>query len=171
MTSDQTKAFMHRIKSHYPEFIIDQFKFEEWHKELKDYEYKELNEKLEQHLRSEEFGDSVPKLYYLTRYLTKTSEKKEVKYYKSNCRYCNKKIRTNQDTEEELRKHEDRCRSVDYINKKRIEYKGQELDKEKYRNLSQEDFDNRYDAILGFVYKHTEDENEKKFIENYLESK
>ena len=171
MTREQTKAFLHRIKSHYSEFIIDQFKFDEWYKELKDYDYKEVNEKLEQHLRSEEFGDSVPKLYFLTRYLTKTSEKKEAKYYKSNCRYCNKEIRTNQDTEEELRKHENRCRSVDYMNKKRIEYKGQGIDKEKYRNLPQADFDSRYDAVLEYVYKHTEDANEKKFIGNCLESK
>ena len=38
MEKKETINFMQRIKSHYQEFVIDDFKIAEWHKELTKYQ-------------------------------------------------------------------------------------------------------------------------------------
>ena len=38
VTKEQTKNLFRRIKSHYQEFAVDDFKVEEWYKELKEYD-------------------------------------------------------------------------------------------------------------------------------------
>ena len=78
MTIKETNDFMERIKQHYQEFVIDDYKIEEWYKELKDYDYQEVNAKLEEHLRNEQYGTSIPKVYFLTKYLTKEKDKNKL---------------------------------------------------------------------------------------------
>ena len=74
MEKKQVIEFMDRIKSHYQEFIIDDFKIKEWYDELKDYSYEDVNKKLDEHLRSEQYGNFIPKVYFLTKFLTKEKE-------------------------------------------------------------------------------------------------
>ena len=62
MTIRETNEFMERIKSHYQEFVIDDFKIKEWYKELSNYDADDINNKLDEHLRSEVYGDQIPKL-------------------------------------------------------------------------------------------------------------
>ena len=66
MDKKETKKFMERIKSHYQEFIIDEFKFSEWHGKLKYYDAEDVNAKLDEHLSSEVYGEQIPKVYFLT---------------------------------------------------------------------------------------------------------
>ena len=65
MTKEQTKNLFRRIKSHYQEFTVDDFKVDEWHKELKDYDYDDVTKRFELHLNSEDYGQVIPKLWFL----------------------------------------------------------------------------------------------------------
>ena len=63
MTIQETKQFMTRIKQHYQEFVIDNYKIDEWYKELKSYDYDEVNKKLDEHLRNEQYGQYLKYIF------------------------------------------------------------------------------------------------------------
>ena len=75
MELKDVKLILKRIQSYYPSFIIDDFKTKEWYNELKKFDYDDVNKKLEEHMRSADYGTYEPKLFYLTKYL-KTKEEK-----------------------------------------------------------------------------------------------
>lgn len=110
MERKETIEFMQRIKSHYQEFIIDDFKIDEWHKELKRYDYEDINKKFEEHLKSEVYGEQIPKLYFLTKYLTPTEDKNKKVNYDITCRLCGLNIPADKYDE-----HYDRCCGANVI--------------------------------------------------------
>ena len=71
MERKQVVDLLKRIKYNYNEFIVDDYTITEWYKELKDYELEDVMDKLDQHFRSEQYGKQPPKVYFLTKYLTK----------------------------------------------------------------------------------------------------
>lgn len=168
MTRNETKDFMERIKLHYQDFIVDDKKAEEWHKELKDYDYAEVNEKFEQHLRNEQYGHTIPKVAFLTKYLTKLSEKNknEANNIMVKCNVCGASI-----TLADFEKHTDRCNSVEYLNTQSIRLYQKELDKDYYRQMDDEKFDRIYDNVLKKILEVTNNSIEKYVITKYFESK
>lgn len=110
MTRKESIEFMERIKSHYQDFIINEFKINEWHKELSLYDYDDVNQKLDEHLRSNEYGESIPKLFFLTKYLIPSKEKGKIKKYTIKCQLCEREI---PDTEYDL--HYSKCSSANTI--------------------------------------------------------
>lgn len=165
MSIQETKQFMERIKQHYQEFLIDNYRITEWHKELKDYDYEEVNNKLDEHLRSEQYGHQIPKVYFLTKYLTKESEKS--KYNPSNlilkCGICGKPVPYNDYDE-----HISRCNSVEYLNLQSQRLYDKEIDKEKYRNMDNNTFNGIYDKVLEKILEVSNDIKEKEMITNYF---
>lgn len=165
MTIEETTKFMKRIKQHYQDFIIDSTKVEEWFKELKNYSYDDVNIKLEEHLKSEQFGHQIPKVYFLTKYLT--PEKDKIKNKANNllvrCSLCGKVIKYS-----EFQNHMDRCNSVEFINLQSKKIFNKEIDKDRYRNMSDEDFDNIYNRLLERILQTSNDIEEKTRIENYM---
>lgn len=167
MTREETKDFLRRIKQHYQEFTVDDYKINEWHSELKNYDVDDVHKKLEEHLRSEQYGQTIPKVYFLTKYLKTTNEKQiqdKVDYYCS-CTICGKYFKLS-----EYDKHFDRCSSVEFINKQCMDMKDTEIDKEKYFNMSDEEFNAFYDKLLKIVYSNLKDEMQKSAIRKYFET-
>lgn len=164
MERKDVSIIMKRIKSHYQEFIVDDFKLEEWYKELKDYSLDDVMEKLDLHLKSEQYGNSIPKVYFLTKYLTKEKEKgKQLTGYLQ-CQICKKWINV-----EEYDKHYDRCSSIDYLNRQSIKYFDKEIDKGKYYYLSDEMFNEKYNKVAKYVLSHTKDNDEINYLSKYLD--
>ena len=165
MTLTETRNFMERIKLHYQEFLIDNAKVEEWHKELKEYNAHEVNEKFEEHLRNEQYGHQIPKVGFLTKYLTK--EKDKFKYDTSKivlrCSQCGKSIPYSN-----FDKHMERCNSVEYLNEQCLRLNDKEIDKEKYRTMDDETFDAIYKKVANKILEVSEYEEEKQRIMNYL---
>ena len=71
MELKDVKMVLKRIQVNYPNFIVDGYVQSEWYRELKDYCLEDVMQKLEQHFRSEQYGNSIPKVYFLTKYLNK----------------------------------------------------------------------------------------------------
>ncbi len=165
MTIKEVNQFMERIKNIYQHFYIDDYKIEEWYKKLKDYNYEEVNQKLEEHMSSEKYGMELPQINFITRYLVK--EKDKGKYKSSTvkvfCNICNKKIWL-----DEFNKHFSRCSSVEYLNNQSKKMFNKEIDKEKYRNMPEQDFNKIYNNVLIKVLETSKDKEEIDRINNYM---
>ena len=166
MNINETKEFMERIKIHYPSFIIDTYTIEEWHKELKDYSFEDINKKFEEHLRNEQYGNNIPRIWFLTKYLTKEADKgkNNASDIKTNCQLCGKEIILS-----EYSNHYHKCSSVDYIIRQVKKYKGQELPRKDIEELTDEKFDKLYDKVLNLTFE-CGTPDEKKYIAKYRES-
>lgn len=163
MELKDVKTILNRIKVNYPTFVNDDYTRSEWYRELKDYSLEDVMDKLEQHFRSEQYGNQIPKVYFLTKYLTKEKDKnKEFKGTKQ-CHICYKFVDINA-----FESHFDRCSSVDYLNRKNIQFFNKPIDKEKYMNMEQKDFDEKYNKMCYFIYENTKDEREKYCLNQYL---
>ena len=166
MEFTETKMLLKRISSNYPSFICDDYKLREWHNELKKYDFDDVNKKLEEHMRSSEYGAYEPKLYFLTKYLKTVQDKTKKENFSICCEFCGEYVPM-----DKFDKHYDRCSSIDYINRQSLLRDGKEIDKNKYLNMSDEDFENFYDKLLQSVYNRSKDENEKYRIRKYFETK
>ena len=165
MTLTETKNFMERIKFYYQEFVIDNLKVEEWHRQLKDYNNQEINDKFEEHLNNEQYCNLIPRIGFLTKYLIKEKDKiaNKSNSIRVKCNLCGKGMFLN-----EYDKHIERCNSVEYLNLQSLRFTDKELDKEKYRQMSDEEFNKVYDKVLNKILETTTDEEEKQNIMNYF---
>lgn len=168
MELKDVKLILKRIQTNYQNFIVDNYVQSEWYKELKDYSLEDVMEKLEQHFRSEQYGNMIPKVYFLTKYLKKESEKNKDLSSKIilKCSICKENIPFR-----EYDKHYERCASIEYLEIQANKYFGKgSIDKEKYRLLTELDFNSLYDKVLKTVYEKTNDDEEKDRIMKYFES-
>lgn len=164
MELKDVKLILNRIKVNYPTFVNDDYTRSEWYRELKDYSLEDVMDKLEQHFRSEQYGNSIPKVYFLTKYLTKTKEKGKKLDGLLQCQLCGKLIDM-----ENYEQHYDRCSSIDYLNRQSIKYFDKEIDKEKYYYLSDEMFNEKYNKVAKYVLSHTKDNDEINYLSKYLD--
>lgn len=162
MERKEVQSLMRRIKTNYNEFVIDDYSVSEWYKELKDYDLKDVMEKLEQHFRSETYGSQAPKVYFLTKYLTKTQDKNKKNEYLVRCEICGAVISLN-----DYDKHRRRCQQLEYLEKKSKELLGKDFNKEKAKVLSEETFNKLYDSLVDKFYD-KETGKEKDYLRNEI---
>lgn len=143
MNKTETTNFMERIKSHYQEFIIDDFKVKEWYKELQNYDAEDVNRKLDEHLRSEVYGENIPKLYFLTKYLTPSKDKGKVVHKKIICNKCGYSF---WDTEYD--QHLQRCIEVHTVMRDMKKHYQMKLNYHDLMALSDERFEEVYQRYL-----------------------
>lgn len=148
MTREQTKSLFRRIKSHYQEFTIDDFKTDEWYKELKEYDYEDVTSRFELHLNSEEYGQMIPKLWFLKKGLRTIDEKKESRVYKNPviCQLCGRPI--------DLRlydSHYQKCSAINYMQREIKRLYDKEVPKEQLESMNDDKFRNKYETLLSIV--------------------
>lgn len=163
MTVQETNDFLKRIKQHYQDFIIDNSKLDEWYKELKDYSLKDVNKKLDEHLRNEYYGNQIPKVFFLTKHLVKEKDKDKTDNLLVRCSLCGKVIKYLN-----FQNHMDRCNSVEFINLQSKKLFSKEIDKQRYREMPDEDFDKIYNKLLERILQTSDDKEEIKRINNYM---
>lgn len=159
MTIKETNEFMERIKSHYQEFIIDDFKIKEWHKELAQYDSEDVNKKLEQHLKSEIYGDSIPKLYFLTRYLIPTEDKGKINHHYVECQLCQQSV-----FDSDYDNHYKRCSSATTIARDMKKYFNMNVNYQIMMNMTEKDFDELYVKYLNKMLSANITDLRKKII-------
>ena len=155
MEIKETIKTMERIKQHYQDFIIDDYKIDEWHSELCKYDFKEVNEKIDQHMRNEQYGQYIPKIYFLTRNLKTLEQKAEKRQYVVICPHCKAKV-----DYEMYDSHIGRCNSIEYLQQQCERFNLKPIDKDTFRKMPQSQFDEYYDKVLMFVERKTTDEKE-----------
>lgn len=159
MKKNNVVEILQRIKSNYQDFVVDDYKKNEWYRELKDYDFEDVMKKVEEHMRSEEYGKFPPKLYFLTKYLQTTAQKNSKTNFLLECSICGKYV-----PEKEYDEHYGRCMDISYIDHILKTYFNKKVTKESWQenlNLSQEQFDVKYMEFLDRVYNKVPKEEQK----------
>ena len=132
----------------------------DWYKVLKEYEFSDMTKSLEYYMKN--YTEYPPKVYNLTRGYQTIETKHLLDHAKTRCIFCGKVIKLG-DTH-----HEDKCRSIEFIKSTVRRFKNQEIDLEKYRNMSDEEFNKYYQAAQKLIYENTTNQKEKTMLEEYL---
>ena len=143
MEKQETMNILKRIKSHYQEFAIDDFKVNEWHRELQKFDYVDVDLKLDEHLRSEVYGEQIPKLFFLTKHLIPADEKGQIKRYVIHCQNCGAEV---PDTLYD--KHFARCNATKTIIRDFKKYFNLNVDEEQLNKLNDAKFEEAYQKYL-----------------------
>ncbi len=159
MELKDVKIILKRIKVNYQSFIDDAYTEKEWYKELKDYDLDDVMAKLEEHFKSEQYGNQIPKVYFLTKYLTTSKAKTSQQKYQLQCPICNEWVKG-----EEFDTHYGRCSSIKYIIKQSKVYLHKDLEREALMNMSEEEFQEKYDKLLKIIQRGTSDQREEDLI-------
>ena len=164
MTRNEVQDFMQRIKSHYQEFLIDEFKFNEWFNELKDYKAEDINKKFEEHLKSETFGNYIPKINFLIKGLRKIGE---TGYDKSKifvrCNRCGQMYSL--DKKEE---HDKLCIDIDYMNFLLEKYTNKSIDKTKCFEMPRSEFYAKFKKALEYAISKEQNDEELSRLKEIL---
>lgn len=163
MNKAEVRNLLKKIQSNYPSFLMSEDKLEEWHKELKDYDCEDVLNRVDEHFRSEKYGRQEPRVYLLTKGLVKTKNKAKRKGIKIRCNICCEVVLLN-----EFDNHFDRCSSVKYLNDQNKKYFDKEIDKEKYMNMSDKEFNYKYDKFCEYILENTKSPKEREALENYF---
>ncbi len=135
--------FMKRIKSHYQEFVVDDFKISEWYGFLKDYDDEDVNKKFEEHLNSEVYGNQIPRIAFLTKFLIKSKDKGKIKHYTVLCPKCGQAV-----PDVQLEKHTQRCIEAHSIIRDMKKYYNIRVDFQELIEMSNEKFEKTYQKYL-----------------------
>lgn len=144
MTVEEAKTILGRIKIHYPDFSNDKNTQKEWIRELVLYDTEDVTRKLESHLRNEDYGDKIPKLFFLTSKLIPSLDKGKVRHYTILCSKCGYEI-----PDEEYDKHLQRCIEASTVVRDMKKYFSMNIQKKKLMALSDEEFEKLYQSYLN----------------------
>lgn len=165
MTKNEVQDFMQRIKAHYQEFVIDEFKYNEWCEQLKEYKADEINQRFEQHLKSETYGEFIPKINFLTKGLRKESDKGyDLSKIYVRCRTCGQMMSLEED-----KKHTDRCKDVDYMLFLLDKYTGKNADRINLLKMEENQFKEKFKKMVVYAYQNEGNEEEKKRLKEIYE--
>lgn len=171
MTKQEVVTFLERIKANYQSFLQTPYVLEEWYDRLKDYDKEDVYKKFEDHLNGE-LSSQIPKAHFITRYLTKSSDKGKENNYRVICGNCKKVLLLS-----EYQKHMERHNSIEYMKIHSDMFSV--FNEEKLLKIPEEDFKKIYDPWIEKLYNHLEKKADKlqseleemKRIENYVMSK
>lgn len=138
----------------------------EWERIMGPYDYEDIRNNLEKFLRDEDNYGKEPDCYQLIRGLLTIKDKEENSKGKAYCMFCNRLLPLT-----ELHEHEDRCRSIKYIEKLYRKYFNRQLvDKPELYRMRNTDFDKAYIKVLEKVLPMITETTEKKGITNVIET-
>lgn len=160
MTETEVKELLKHLAMSYTSFSITKEKISFWYTELQQYDVDDVKSRLKDLMSEEKYALTPPVLESIIAGLTKKHDKVNFNQIVYFCKFCNRGF-NNRDN---LEKHEDRCRSIRYILKQYEIYNLGDIDKKVLYNMTQEEFDERYNKLLAYVQKHTTNEEEKKLI-------
>ena len=134
----------------------------DWTKVLKQYEFKDMSVSLDYYMKN--YSTYPPKVYDLIRGYQTIESKKLLETAKTRCIFCGKVIKLG-DTA-----HEDRCRSIEFIRSAVKRFKNQDIDKNKYLHMSEEEFDKYYMASIKLILDNSTNQTELMYCKKYLET-
>lgn len=165
MDKRETIMLLDKITAFRQSFLIKNDTVDNWLNVLKDYDYKDVDEKLDDYFRESKNFGQFPDPYYLTKYLTKSNEKFTTDNIMIHCRLCNKAI-----SQSKYEEHYDRCSSIDYVCRMYEQYFDKKLNQDELWELPEEKFENMYWRFCDNLYNKLPNGLEKKCLENAIRS-
>lgn len=162
MNNEQVKEIILYLKNSYSNYDFKKELVDYWKQELSQYDYEDVKNKLKELMSEDRYAYQPPLLEALTRGITKKHNKVDFNELVYFCMFCRRPFNDRNEFEE----HQDRCRSIKYIERqyKRFNW-GEVRNKAEMYNMSEEEFDEKYKIILRKVQNATTDEMEKRRIE------
>jgi hypothetical protein len=133
----------------------------DWTKVLKQYEFKDMTESLDYYMKN--YSTYPPKVYDLIRGYKTIESKKLLETALTRCMFCGKVIKLGDTT------HEDRCRSIEFIKSAVRRFKNQDIDKNRYLEMSNEEFKKYHTSAVKLVIENSTNEREVNLCKRYLE--
>ena len=160
MEKSETNILLQRIKTFYPKFFYASYTVENWYMELKEYNANLLVRALRQYA---EDNNEPPSVMNLKSIADRMISSEEIDY-ETLCKFCGRLL-----TKEQQSIHEDRCRSIKYMERKYLQLFNKVLDKRALWEISKEEFDKKYDEFLKYIEPKVTG-TEKMFIQKYFET-
>ena len=160
MNKEQTKQLLKLIKYNYPDFEMKEGMASMWASIMCKYSYEDVKRKLEEHMAEDRFQKQPPTAYLLVKGLPKVKDRIDFTKDTIFCRFCNKAF----NDKEEHDKHYDKCSSIEYLIRENKKWFNRIIDRKFLWQLSDEEFEDRYNKMLKYIMEHTNDENERKRI-------
>ena len=161
MTKLEVDELVNLLDMSYRNFVKDPVGMSNLYlKMLYQYDCEDVMKKLQECMAMEQFQFQPPTLDYLVKDLTRNKDKVDFNKTLIYCQFCNRMF----NSIETLHKHEDRCRSVRYIARQYKKYLNREVNKRELYEMSDEEFDEKYDKLLKFIEMRSTDEREKEII-------
>ena len=145
MTVKDIKILFDRIKKHYNMFGYDDAKIAEWYKFLKDYDPKDIDNAFDKYLL--DIHDNPPMVTSLTRGLEKMTDRVPEKPVYIACDLCGEKILIGNDWNP-FEVHRRKCSKIDFIDREAKRIRGEGIDKEHYKEMTDEELNTRYRKVM-----------------------
>lgn len=162
MLKNEANIILQRIKAYYPKFYYDDYTVSNWYMELKNYDPNNIINALRI------YGDNnsePPGVHQLIAIASRINTETPLEY-ETFCKYCGRFLDCKEQT-----KHEDRCRSIRYIERKYKQMFNKEVDKKSLWEMSEEDFEEKYYLFLQRLYNsNAMNKDEKFYIGKYFET-
>lgn len=172
MTNDEFTELILTIKSNYTNFELSDPQMKWWKEFLLPYDFKDIKKSLEYHLEGE-YGDRIPKPYWLTKRCLTQEEKANKKKTFMICPFCKKKYEFPID-KQKWNKCYERCSSIDYIlmMSKRLNLNYIEIFNGNIKTMKLSEINEKYIHFIEEVYSHKEKltEDENKYLLNVLKT-
>ena len=165
MNKIQVKQVLDYLEINYKDFRVSKEMFEMWLDELQQYDYEDVITKLKELMSSGHYISTPPHLVTITNGLAKIDKKIDWSKTVVLCKNCNKGFNVDDNGfSQELKDHEERCNSINYVIRQSKKWFNKDLTRGELWSMSREEFDERYDKLLHYIYEHTDNETEKTII-------
>lgn len=165
MNKIEVKQILDYLELNYKDFRVSKEMFEMWLEELQQYDYDDTINKVKQLISTGHYISTPPHLVAITNGLSKIDKKLDWSKQVVLCRNCNKGFNTdNNGYSKELKEHEERCNSINYVIKQTKKWFNKDLTRGELWAMSKEEFDTRYDKLLHYIYENTTNPVEKEII-------
>lgn len=159
MKQEEVIDLLEFININYPDFKVNDKVTKMWFDELQQYDIEDVKDNLKSFMSNEYYQKEPPKLALLTKDLVKKYEKVNWNKVETLCFRCGKPLSL-----EEYDAHFDRCSSIDYVIRETRKWFKKELTRKELWQMPDDEFNERYNKLLRYIYEHTTDESEKKVI-------
>ena len=172
MNKIEVKEILEYVSMNYTNFQVNNDLFNMWLDELQQYDKNDVMDKLKEMLSKDLYQMKPPTLMAIVKDLSKIQEK--IDWHKGVvfCGRCGKAFQVSNvkapNALDELHKHEDKCRSIDYIIRQAKTYKGIELTRKDLWQYDDAKFEELYKRTLELTRDNTLEKDEKNRIERIL---
>jgi len=164
MKKEETKELLKLIKYNYPSFDVKEGMVTMWSQIMSEYSYDDVKHALEVYMADDRFQKQPPTAYLLVKGLPKVRDRIDFTKDTFYCRHCGKAF----NDMEEHDKHFDKCSSIQYLIRENKKWFNRIIDRKFLWQLSDEEFEERYNKMLKFIMEHTKDEHERQRIKYYF---
>ena len=163
MTREESSKIVEKVKIYRQSFLISDNVFKEWFRVLEPYEYKDVDEQLDEYFKDSNNFGKYPDAFYLTKYLKTTEEKAKIRTAEVRCQICGESMDYT-----EYNAHYDKCSSVDYVCSMSKKYLNKPLNRSKLMEMPKDKFESAYWEFCLNLYDKMEDGFQKHLLENAI---